>query len=199
MAVPYKKIARKDPRKTDAIEKFYPQLVTLGQSASLESIAYEMKEKSSLSSGDIKSVLTNFVEAMRTSLYNGQSVNIRDFGVFSLSARTKGVDTEKECTAKNIMAVKINFRPSSSVRPNLTSTRAGDKIEFIDIKAALEGKESEKGGDGDIVDDPTAKNRITQKGGVEEMKKSGWSTVLKVMIAVASAILGVLGGNAMNL
>lgn len=122
MAVPYKKIARKDPRKTDAIEKFYPQLVTLGQSASLESIAYEMKEKSSLSSGDIKSVLTNFVEAMRTSLYNGQSVNIRDFGVFSLSARTKGVDTEKECTAKNIMAVKINFRPSSSVRPNLTST-----------------------------------------------------------------------------
>ena len=67
MAVPYKKIARKDPRKTDAIEKFYPQLVTLGQSASLESIAYEMKEKSSLSSGDIKSVLTNFVEAMRTS------------------------------------------------------------------------------------------------------------------------------------
>lgn len=51
MAVPYKKIARKDPRKTDAIEKFYPQLVTLGQSASLESIAYEMKEKSSLSSG----------------------------------------------------------------------------------------------------------------------------------------------------
>ena len=78
MAVPYKKIARKDPRKADAIEKFYPQLVTLGQSASLESIAYEMKEKSSLSLGDIKSVLTNFVEAMRTSLYNGQSVNIRD-------------------------------------------------------------------------------------------------------------------------
>lgn len=33
MAVPYKKIARKDPRKTDAIEKFYPQLVTLGQSS----------------------------------------------------------------------------------------------------------------------------------------------------------------------
>ena len=156
MAVPYKKIARKDPRKADAIEKFYPQLVTLGQSASLESIAYEMKEKSSLSLGDIKSVLTNFVEAMRTSLYIGQSVNIRDFGVFSLSARTKGVDAEKDCTAKNIMAVKINFRPSSSVRPNLTSTRAGDKIEFIDIKAALEGKETGKDGDGDIVDDPTA-------------------------------------------
>lgn len=60
-----------------------------------------MKEKSSLSLGDIKSVLTNFVEAMRTSLYNGQSVNIRDFGVFSLSARTKGVDTEKNVRPKH--------------------------------------------------------------------------------------------------
>lgn len=121
MAVPYKKIARKDPRKTDAIEKFYPQLVTLGQSASLESIAYEMKEKSSLSSGDIKSVLTNFVEAMRTSLYNGQSVNIRDFGVFSLSARTKGVDNGKRMYGQKHNGSENNFRPSSSVRPNLTS------------------------------------------------------------------------------
>ncbi|MCS2616154.1 smalltalk protein [Bacteroides fragilis] len=31
------------------------------------------------------------------------------------------------------------------------------------------------------------------------MKKSNWNTILKVMIAVASAILEVLGGNAMNL
>lgn len=149
MAVPYKKIARKDPRRADSTEKYYPQLVTLGQSTSLENIAYEMKERSSLSLGDIKSVLTNFVEAMRVSLYNGQSVNIRDFGVFSLSARTKGVDTEKECSAKNILAVKINFRPSSNVRPNLASTRAGDKIEFIDIKSALEKKETEKEEEGD--------------------------------------------------
>ena len=36
---------------------------------------------------------------------------------------------------KNIKAVNINFRPSSSVRPNLTSTRAGEKIEFLDLDA----------------------------------------------------------------
>ena len=28
MGVPFKKIARKDPRKADAVAKFYPQLVT---------------------------------------------------------------------------------------------------------------------------------------------------------------------------
>lgn len=94
-----------------------------------------MKERSSLSLGDIQSVLTNFVEAMRAALFDGKSVNIRDFGVFSLSATTLGADTKDECTMKNIKSVNINFRPSSSVRPNLTSTRAGEKIEFLDLDA----------------------------------------------------------------
>lgn len=31
------------------------------------------------------------------------------------------------------------------------------------------------------------------------MKKSVWDTILKVIIAVASAVAGVLGANAMNL
>lgn len=104
-----------------------------------------MKEKSSLTLGDIQSVLTNFVEAMIAMLYNGQSVNIKNFGVFSLSAHTKGVEDIKECTAKNIQAVKINFRPSSTVRPDITATRAGQKIDFYDLEA-LTGKPEEEGG-----------------------------------------------------
>ena len=126
MGVPFKKIARKDPRKADAVAKFYPQL----DNATLDDIAYVMKEKSSLTLGDIQSVLTNFVEAMITTLYSGQSVNIKNFGVFSLSARTAGVLDVKECTAKNIKAVKINFRPSSTVRPDIAATRAGQKIRW---------------------------------------------------------------------
>lgn len=80
MGVPFKKIPRKDPRKEDAVAKFYPQLVTLGENADLEDVAYVMKEKSSLTLGDIKSVITNFVEALIDKLYGGQSVNIKDFG-----------------------------------------------------------------------------------------------------------------------
>lgn len=153
MGIPFKKIPRKTPGKADSVAKFYPQLVTLNQTADLDSIAFTMKEKSSLSLGDIKSVITNFVEAMRTALYDGKSVNVSDFGVFSLSARTVGTEKKEDCTVKSIKAVKINFRPSSSVRPNLTSTRAGDKLEFIDLEAVLEKDKPEEGG-GD-VEDPT--------------------------------------------
>ena len=80
MGVPFKKIARKDPRKADAVAKFYPQLVTLGDNATLDDIAYVMKEKSSLTLGDIQSVLTNFVEAMITTLYSGQKKDYPPFG-----------------------------------------------------------------------------------------------------------------------
>lgn len=153
MGVPFKKIPRKQPGKADGIAKFYPQLVTLNQTADLDTIAFTMKEKSSLTLGDIQSVLTNFVEAMRTALFDGKSVNIKDFGVFSLSARTIGSELKEDCTVKNIKAVKINFRPSTSVRPNLTSTRAGEKLEFIDLEAVLEKKEETGGED---VEDPTA-------------------------------------------
>ena len=146
MAVPFKKVGyRKDPKDKDSAVTFHPRLVTMGQTVTLDSIAYEMKEKSSLSYGDIKSVLTNFVETMRTALYNGHSVNIQEFGVFSLSARSAGADDIKDCSSKNIRSVKINFRASSSVKPNLASTRAGDKIEFLDIQAALDGENGNGG------------------------------------------------------
>lgn len=149
MAIPFKRIGRKDPRMTDGTVKYHPQLVTQGQSVDLDKLAYTMKEKSSLSLGDIQSVLTNLVEAMRSALFDGKSVNIRDFGVFSLSATTVGVDTKKECTMKNIKSVNINFRPSSSVRPNLTSTCAGEKIEFLDLDASKKKPEDGENPDPD--------------------------------------------------
>ena len=71
MAIPFKRIGRKDPRKVDGVVKYHPQLVTQGQSVDLDNLAYSMKEKSSLSLGDIQSVLTNLVEAMRAALFDG--------------------------------------------------------------------------------------------------------------------------------
>ena len=173
MAIPFKRMGRKDPRKVDGVVKYHPQLVTQGQSVDLDKLAYTMKEKSSLSLGDIQSVLTNLVEAMRTALFDGKSVNIHDFGVFSLSATTRGVDTKDECTMKNIKTVNINFRPSSSVRPNLTSTRAGEKIEFLDLDAPKK-KKTEGGDPGDdrreIVITDVIMEEVDQRPGLEEKR-----------------------------
>lgn len=143
---------RKNPTKTDGSGLYHPQLIIWGKSATLDTLAIQMKENSSLSLGDIRSVLINFVSAMRTELYNGHSVNIDGFGVFSLSASTMGTEKKKDCQADKIKAVRINFRASSAIRPSLdtTTTRAENRIDFVDLEtqlARLNMTPSEDGGE----------------------------------------------------
>lgn len=167
MSVTFKKILRKSPLNKAGEGKYYPQLITWGKPATLEGIAVQMKVQSSLTFGDIKSVITNFVEVMRSELYNGHAVNIENFGVFSLSATTIGTPDKKKCLPENIRSVHINFRPSSSVRPNMASTRVEDRIDFVDLEQQLKKKDDEggevpdpnpdEGGDGGgEAPDPTA-------------------------------------------
>ncbi|NDV81842.1 HU family DNA-binding protein [Bacteroides sp. 51] len=148
MAVPYKKILRKNPQDKTDTGKYYPQLITQGNSVGLDYIADIMQRFSSLSQGDIKSVLDNFVEAMRIALASGVSVNITDFGVFRLAVKAEGREAKKDCSAKCIKSVNISFRPSTSVKPVLAGTRGATKLQFFDI---------EKGGNGELeeIGEPT--------------------------------------------
>lgn len=156
MSVTFKKILRKSPINREGAGKYYPQIITWGKPVTLEIIAKQMKVQSSLTLGDIKSVITNFVEVMRSELYNGHSVNIENFGVFSLSASTTGTEDKKKCLPENIRIVRINFRASTSVRPNMAATRAEDRIDFVDLEEQLKKQET---GEGEVPDpnpDPEA-------------------------------------------
>ncbi len=146
MSVTFKRVLRKNPQDKQAPGKYYPQVISWGKPATLDTLAYKMTYSSSLTLGDIKSVLTNFVYAMRAELFAGRSVNIEDFGVFSLSATTEGSETKEECQSTKIKSLRINFRASSSVRPNLTSTRAEDYIDFVDLDSRLEEEGMTGGG-----------------------------------------------------
>ena len=88
MSVIYKVITRPtDPRVPNSPKRYYPHLITLGQSVNLKYIAQKMQDRSSLSIGDIKSVIQNFVEKMKEQLLEGKSVNIEGLGVFMLPVR----------------------------------------------------------------------------------------------------------------
>jgi len=166
MGVFFKKEQFADPTKAGATKLYYPRLVTLGQSADLDAVAYKMKNVSSLSRGDIHSVLINFVDVMRDLLYGGQSVNVQGFGVFSLSCEGEGMAESKDCTAEKITKVHINFRPSCSVKVNLADTRAGEKLEFIDLQAYLEAQK--KAAAGDKSDSGSGSDSGSDSGGVDD-------------------------------
>lgn len=52
MSVTFKKILRKSPFDKEGTGKFYPQLITWGKPATLDTIAKQMKEESSLTLGE---------------------------------------------------------------------------------------------------------------------------------------------------
>ena len=118
MSVIYKVITRPtDPRVPNSPKRFYPHLITLGQSVSLKYLAEKMRDRSSLSVGDIKSVIQNFVDKMKEQLLEGKSVNIEGLGVLQiwqriLQPRVWRVSVFsfrqiKSCASQNLRPVKM--------------------------------------------------------------------------------------------
>ena len=66
MSVIFKTVKRpSDPRVENSPKRYYPQLITLGRSVDLKFIAQKIQDRSSLSVGDIKSTIQNFVEKLK--------------------------------------------------------------------------------------------------------------------------------------
>lgn len=96
-----------------------------------------MQERSSLSIGDIKSVIQNFVEKMKEQLLEGKSVNIEGLGVFMLAARSKGAELAKDINANSIDSVRIFFQANKELRVTKTATRADEKLDLISLDEYL--------------------------------------------------------------
>ena len=167
MSVIYKVVTRPtDPRVPNSPKRFYPHLITLGQSVSLKYLAEKMRDRSSLSVGDIKSVIQNFVDKMKEQLLEGKSVNIAGLGVFMLAAKSKGEDKTEDVTAKSVESVRICFQANRELKITKTATRAGEKLDLVSLDDYLknlanvpsgggsDGGSGGNSGDGGIEDDP---------------------------------------------
>lgn len=122
-----------NPMLAGSPEKYYPKVLTLKRSANLDFIAEKMREQSSLSIGDIKAVLQNFVEKLKEQLLEGKTVNVSGLGVFMLSAQSKGADTEQDFDDTLIKSVRICFKASKFLRLTRNSTRASERLEFVNV------------------------------------------------------------------
>lgn len=150
MSVIFRTVERpSDPRVENSPKKFFPQIVTLGQSVNLTFIAQKMQDTSSLSIGDIKSTMQNFVEKLKEQLLEGKTVNISGLGVFMLAAKSKGADLAKDITAKSVESVRICFQANKELKITKTATRAGEKLDLISLDDYLKGKTTTDEGSGD--------------------------------------------------
>ena len=155
MSVIFKTVKRpSDPRVENSPKRYYPQLITLGRSVDLKFIAQKIQDRSSLSVGDIKSTIQNFVEKLKRAVAGRQSGKYRGIGCIYVGCQIERLRKAEDITAKSVDSVRIYFQANKELKITKTATRAGEKLDLISLDDYLKG--AADGGNGDIVDDPTA-------------------------------------------
>lgn len=141
MSVIFRTVERpSDPRVENSPKRYFPQLITLGQSVDLAFIAQKMQDRPSLSIGDIKSTMQNFVEKLKEQLLEGKTVNIAGLGVFMLAAKSKGEEKADDITAKSVESVRICFQANRELKITKVATRAGERLDLVSLDDYLKGK-----------------------------------------------------------
>ncbi len=101
--------------------KLYPNIVHT-QPINTEALVSYMVEHSQISRPVAYNAIFAFRSLIETFVMNGHTVKIPQIGTFSLSCKTKAVDTEKEAVPKNCQPkFKLRFTPTKSIK---TMTRS---------------------------------------------------------------------------
>ena len=124
----YKLVQKGNPSSPDTPKKWYASAVSSGKTTQ-GSLSKEIAGRSSLTKGDISSVIMNLVDELPTSLLEGRSVKLDGFGTFRISLSSAGSDTKDEFNTNMIKQPKILFTPSSELKQamsNMTYERQND-------------------------------------------------------------------------
>lgn len=117
MSVKLKKIQRANPQDRNSVKWYLTQEKT--GSVGMTEIAREIESRSSLSIGDVKSVLNNLVEVLPVFLRLGQTIKLEGFGSFRISVTSEGIRSEEELSVHNINSVKIIFLPGVDLKQSV--------------------------------------------------------------------------------
>ena len=118
----YKKVLKKNPMVPAAPAKFYMQPVSDGK-VDKRMITDDLVLVSSLSRGDISSVIENLIDIMPKYLLMGKSVQLGELGTLRVSFLSEGADSMDELNPSMVRGQKIIFTPGKLLKellPKLT-------------------------------------------------------------------------------
>ena len=113
---------RINPQAPAAPGKFYAQPVIDG-TVTKKTLADDLVLISSLSRGDISSVIENLIDILPKYLLMGKSVQLGELGTLRVSFSSEGADTKEQLNAKMIRGQKVIFTPGKLLKemlPKLT-------------------------------------------------------------------------------
>ena len=94
----------------------------------LDEIAEEISGKCTVTSHDIKAVISALEEVTFKHLRNGNSIRLGDLGSFHARLSSSGTATEEEFSAENLRGLKVRFVPSSKLRFELSMQNPNVKL-----------------------------------------------------------------------
>ena len=114
----YKKIMRKNPRNQDAPGKYYAQPVYDGK-VTKSTLAEDLVLISSLSRGDISSVIENMIDILPKYLLMGKSIQLGELGTLRISFSSDGAETPEALNPKMIRGRKVVFTAGKLLKNTL--------------------------------------------------------------------------------
>jgi len=115
MALRIKSVARINPQKPTEAPKYYASAAQR-DTITLDALASQISKISSVSRGDIYSVLITLVETMPKELLDGKIVQLGNFGSFALNVDSKPVDTPEQVNGDIIEGAHVVFRPGVEMK-----------------------------------------------------------------------------------
>lgn len=102
--------------------RYYPRVCDR-RKMDLEELAKRISGFSTLHPADIMAVLTAFVSELPDLLLDNYSIQLGDFGTFSLHASGLPSETPEQVNAKKITGVKVAFLPGKRIKQKLKGAK----------------------------------------------------------------------------
>ena len=99
-------------------EEYYASANLTGEK-SLADLTKDIEKMCTVNGADIRAVLYALVEAMQSSLSNGQAVRLGELGSLRVSIGSEGKATEKEINSSSIKNAKVIFTPGKDIKKML--------------------------------------------------------------------------------
>jgi predicted histone-like DNA-binding protein len=115
MAIFFNKVERINPQERTAPKKWYPSLKTVSQVQQRE-VAKEIADETTLNPKEAEMALEQLLKVLVRNLLNSNSVQLGDWGSFSLTCSGSPSETHEEVTAANIKGLNVRFTPGRALK-----------------------------------------------------------------------------------
>jgi predicted histone-like DNA-binding protein len=113
-----KVVSKRNPKEPEAAPRFYASAVH-GARVDLNSMAYEVSMRCTMSRADVHGVLVALTEIIPEKLEQGKIVAIDGLGTFCVNVKSEGAENPEGVSPALVKGLKLLYRPTKELKKKL--------------------------------------------------------------------------------